>query len=56
VRAGVPLDVSVVYLNHAGKENREKRNEENDEGQYVLVGEVAHKWQPCSTSDHTIVK
>jgi hypothetical protein len=22
----------------------------------VLVGEISHKWQPCSTSDATIVK
>jgi hypothetical protein len=22
----------------------------------VVAGEIAHKWQPCSTSDDTIVK
>ncbi|MDQ1450998.1 MAG: hypothetical protein QOK38_864 [Acidobacteriaceae bacterium] len=52
----MPLHVSVVHLNDAGKENREEGNEENGEGQKVFAGEVAHKWQPCSTSDDTIVK
>ena len=56
MRSGVSLHVSVVHLNDAGKENREEGNEENGEGQKVFAGEVAHKWEPCSTSDDTIVK
>jgi hypothetical protein len=52
----MPLHVSLVHLNDASKENREERNEENSKGQNVLVGEVTHKWQPCSTSDNMIVK
>lgn len=56
VRAGVPLDIPVVHLHYAGKENGEERNKENDEGEDVLVGEITHKWQPCSTLAHTIVK
>jgi hypothetical protein len=56
MRGGVPLHVPVVHLDHADEENRDECNEENDEGEDVLVGEVAHKWQPCSTSDHMIVK
>jgi hypothetical protein len=53
---GVPLGVAVVHLDDTGKENREKCKEENDKGKDVLVGEVAHNWQPCSTARHTIVK
>jgi hypothetical protein len=56
VRGGMPLHVPVVHLNDAGKENREECNEEYDKGQKVFAGEVAHNWQPCSTSDDTIVK
>lgn len=56
VRGGVPLHVPVVHLNDAGEENREKCNEKHDEGENVLVGKVTHKWQPCSTSEDTIVK
>jgi hypothetical protein len=52
----MPLHVPVVRLNDAGKENREECNEEYDKGQKVFAGEVAHNWQPCSTSDDTIVK
>jgi hypothetical protein len=52
----MPLHVVVVHLNDAGKENREEGNEENGKGQKVVAGEIAHKWQPCSTSDDTIVK
>jgi hypothetical protein len=56
VRAGVPLHVSVVHSNYARKDQGEKRDEENGEGQEMFEGEVAHKCQPCSTSDDTIVK
>jgi hypothetical protein len=56
VRGGMPLHVAVVHQNDAGKENREERNEENGKGQKVVAGEVAHKWEPCSTSEDTIVK
>jgi hypothetical protein len=52
----MPLHVVVVHVNDAGKENREEGNEENGKGQKVVVGEITHKWQPCSTSDDTIVK
>ena len=52
----MPLHVVLVHLNDAGKENREEGNEENGKGQKVVAGEIAHKWQPCSTSDDTIVK
>ena len=52
----VALHVAAVHLHHSGKENHEECNEEYDEGENMLVGEVAHKWEPCSTSNHTIVK
>jgi hypothetical protein len=52
----MPLHVVVVHLNDAGKEYREEGNEENSKGQKVVAGEIAHNWQPCSTSDDTIVK
>jgi hypothetical protein len=52
----MPLHVVLVHLNDAGKENREEGNEENGKGQKVVAEEIAHKWQPCSTSDDTIVK
>ena len=52
----VALHVPAVHLHDSGKEDRKERNEEYDEGENMLVGEVAHKWQPCSTSNHTIVK
>jgi hypothetical protein len=52
----VPLHVPAMHLNHAGKENGEQGNEENDVGKDVLVGEISHKWQPCSTADDTVVK
>ena len=52
----MPLHVPAMHLNHAGKENGEQGNEENDVGKDVLVGEILHKWQPCSISDDTIVK
>jgi hypothetical protein len=56
VRGSMPLHVAVVHLDDAGKENGEEGNEEKGEGQKVFAGEVAHKWQPCSTSNDTIVK
>jgi hypothetical protein len=52
----MPLHVPAVHANDAGKENGEERDEENGKGQKVFEGEVAHKWQPCSTSGDTIVK
>ena len=52
----MPLHVVLVHLNDACKENREEGNEENGKGQKVVAGEIAHKWEPCSTSDDTIVK
>ena len=52
----MPLHVPVVHLNDACKEDGEEGNEEKGEGQKVFAGEVAHKWQPCSTSNDTIVK
>jgi hypothetical protein len=55
-RGGVPLHIPAVHLNHADKENGEQGNKENGEGKDVLVGEISHKWQPCSTSDDMIVK
>jgi hypothetical protein len=56
VSGGVPLHVPVVHLDHTGKENDEEGNKEKGEGNNVLAGEIAHKWQPCSTADDTIVK
>lgn len=53
---GMPLHVAVVYLNDAGEKNSKQGDEENNKGQYVLTGQVLHKWQPYSASDHTIVK
>ena len=50
------LHVAIVNLDHTGKENGEHDNEEQGEGENVLVGEVAHKWQPCSTAKDRIVK
>jgi len=50
------LQVPVVHTDDAGEENGEERDEENGIGQKVFVGEVAHKCQPCSTSNDTIVK
>jgi hypothetical protein len=55
MRGGM-LQVSIVHLDDSDKENGEERNEEKGEGKNVLVGEISHKWQPCSTSDDTIVK
>jgi hypothetical protein len=56
MRGSVALHVSVVHLNDADKENREECNEEDGKGHKVFAGEVAHSWQPCSTSDDTVVK
>jgi hypothetical protein len=56
VRRGVPLHIPVVHLHDSGKENGEECNEKYDKGENMLVGEVAHTWQPCSTSKDTIVK
>jgi hypothetical protein len=52
----VPLHVPVVHLDHTGKESDEEGDKEKGEGNNVLAGEIAHKWQPCSTSHDTIVK
>ena len=52
----MPLQAAIVHLNNTGKENGKERDEENGKGQEMFVGEVAHKCQPCSTSDDTIVK
>jgi hypothetical protein len=52
----VALHVPAVHLHDSGKEDRKKRNEEYDESENVPVGEVAHKWQPCSTGANTVVK
>jgi hypothetical protein len=56
VSGRVALHVSVMHLDHTGKENDEEGNKEKGVGNKVLAGEIAHKWQPCSTSDDTIVK
>lgn len=56
VRGRVPLHAPAVHGNHAGKENGKERDEKKNEAQEMFVGEVAHKCQPCSTSDDTIVK
>jgi hypothetical protein len=56
MRCGMSLHVAVVDPDHTGKENGEQDNEEQNEAKKVLVGEVAHKWQPCSTAKDTIVK
>ena len=45
-----------MHCNNTGKENGKERDEKNDKAQEMFVGEVAHKCQPCSTSDDTIVK
>jgi hypothetical protein len=50
------LRVPAMHLNHANKEHGEERDEENGKGQEMFEGEVAHKCQPCSTSNDTIVK
>ena len=52
----MPLHVPVVHLDDTGEENDEEGNEEKGEGKDVLSGEIAHKWQPCSISNDTIVK
>ena len=56
VRGCVPLHVPAVHLNYADKEHGEQGDKQKGEGKYVLVGEVSHKWQPCSTSNDRIVK
>jgi hypothetical protein len=52
----VSLHVPVVDLNHTGEENGEKSNEEQGEGERMLAGEIAHRWQRCSIANDTIVK
>ena len=52
----MPLHVSVVHLDDTGKEDDEEGDKEKGKGNNVLAGEIAHKWQPCSTSSNTIVK
>ena len=52
----VTLHVPAVHLRDSGKENRKECNEEYDEGENMFVGEVTHKWQPCSTAVNTVVK
>jgi hypothetical protein len=52
----MPLDSAAMHLNHAGEEHGEQSDKQKNETKDVLVGEISHKWQPCSTSDTTIVK
>jgi hypothetical protein len=52
----MPLDIAAMHLNHAGKECGEQDDKQKSEGKDVLVGEISHKWQPCSSSNTTIVK
>ena len=52
----VALRIPAMDLHDSGKKNRKKYNEEYDEGENVLVGEVAHKCPLCSTSNNKIVK
>jgi len=56
VRGRVPLHVAAMHLDHAGKEHGEQGDEQKGEGKYVFVGEISHKWQPCSISNDRIVK
>jgi hypothetical protein len=52
----MPLHVPAMHLDHTGKEHGEQGDKQKGESKYVLVGEISHKWQPCSTSVATIVK
>jgi hypothetical protein len=52
----MPLDIAAMHLNHAREECGEQNDKQKGESKDVLVGEISHKWQPCSTSDTTIVK
>jgi hypothetical protein len=56
VRGRVPLHVPVMHLNYAGKKRSEEGDKENGEKENVFQGVISHKWQPCSTSEDTIVK
>jgi hypothetical protein len=56
VRGRVPLHVPVMHLDHAGKERGEEGDKENGKKENVFEGVISHKWQPCSTSNDTIVK
>jgi hypothetical protein len=56
VRGGVPLHVPVMHLDHAGKKRSEEGDKENGKKENVFQGVISHKWQPCSTSEDTIVK
>jgi hypothetical protein len=56
VRGRMPLHVPVMHLDHAGEEHSEQSDKEDGKKQNVSEGEISHKWQPCSTSDDTIVK
>jgi hypothetical protein len=53
---GVPLYVPVVYLYDADEESGKESDEQKGESKKVFAGEVAHKCQPCSTANDTIVK
>jgi hypothetical protein len=55
VCGGVP-HIPVMHLHDTGKKHGEESNKEQRESKYVLEGVVSHKWQPCSTSNDTIVK
>ncbi len=56
MRGRVPLHVPVMHLNYAGKKRSEEGDKENGEKENVFQGVISHKWQPCSTSEDTIVK
>jgi hypothetical protein len=56
MRRSVPLHVPVMHLDHAGEEHSEEGNKENGKKENVLEGVISHRWQPCSTSNDTIVK
>jgi hypothetical protein len=56
MRGRVALHIAVMHLHYAGKEHSEQGDEQSCKSKNVLKGEVSHKWQTCSTSNHTIVK
>jgi hypothetical protein len=56
VRGRVPLNIPVMHLDHAGEERGKEGDKENGKKDYVFEGVISHKWQPCSTSNDTIVK
>lgn len=45
-----------MHLDYARKERGKESDKENCEKENVFQGVISHKWQPCSTSEDTIVK